>query len=527
VHETELLLLGLFVAVPALSVLARFLGVPYPILLVLGGLAIGLVPGLPEVELDPDLVLVLFLPPLLYVAAFFSNLRDLRADVRSISLLAIGLVLCTACSVAVVAHELIDGLSWGAAFALGAIVSPTDPLAATTIARRLGAPRRVVTVVEGESLVNDGSALVIYKVAVGVAIGGSFSLLDAGLDFVISVAGGILVGLAVGWPMAWVRKRVEDPLSEITLSLFTAYAAYLPAEELGVSGVLAAVTIGIYMGLRAHELTTAATRLQLRSVWEFTSFVLNAVLFILIGLQLPQVVDGLDSYSTGEAIGYGALVSAIVIGVRLLWLFLAPFAVRALDRRESQVARRVPWRERAVVGWSGMRGAVALAAALALPLETDAGAPFPERDLIIFIAFVVILATLVLQGLTLPLLIRALGIRDDGEEEREELRARLGAASAALERLDELAGEDWTRDDTVQRMRGMYEYRKRRFAARAGKVDDDGYEGRSQAYQRAVREVIQAQREALVRLRNEGVISNEVMNRVQNELDLEDSRLEI
>jgi monovalent cation/hydrogen antiporter len=527
VHETELLLLGLFVAVPALTVLARFLGVPYPILLVLGGLAMSLVPGLPEVELDPDLVLVLFLPPLLYVAAFFSNLRDLRADLRSISLLAIGLVLCTACIVAVVAHELIDGLSWGAAFALGAIVSPTDPIAATTIARRLGAPRRVVTIVEGESLVNDGSALVIYKVAVGVAIGGSFSLVDAGLDFIISVAGGILVGLAVAWPMAWVRRRVEDPLSEITLSLFTAYAAYLPAEELGVSGVLAAVTIGIYMGLRAHELTTAATRLQLRSVWEFTSFVLNAVLFILIGLQLPQIVDGLDTYSTGEAIGYGALVSAIVIGVRLLWLFLTPFAVRALDRRESQVARRVPWRERAVVGWSGMRGAVALAAALALPLETDAGAPFPERDVIIFIAFVVILATLVLQGLTLPLLIRALGICDDGEEGREELRARLGAASAALERLDELAAEDWTRDDTVQRMRGMYEYRKRRFAARAGKADDDGYEDRSQAYQRAVREVIQAQRDALVRLRNEGAISNDVMNRVQNELDLEDSRMEI
>jgi monovalent cation/hydrogen antiporter len=527
VHETELLLLGLFVAVPALSVLARFLDVPYPILLVIGGLAIGLLPGLPDVELHPDLVLVLFLPPLLYVAAFFSNLRDFRADLRPISLMAIGLVLCTACIVAVAAHELIGGLSWGAAFALGAIVSPTDPLAATTIARRLGAPRRVVTIVEGESLVNDGTALVIYKVAVAAAVGGSFSVASAGLDFVVSVAGGVLVGLVVGYGVAEVRKRVEDPLSEITISLFTAYAAYLPAEELGVSGVLAAVTIGIYLGWRAPELTTAGTRLQLNSVWQFTSFLLNAVLFMLIGLQLPQVVDSLGGHSLGEAVLYGTLVSAIVICARLLWVLLTPFVLRALDRRQAQVARRSGWRERLVIGWSGMRGAVALAAALALPLETDAGAPFPERDLIIFITFVVILATLVLQGLTLPLLIRRVDISDDGEEEREELRARLGAAKAALERLDELAGEDWTRDDTVQRMRGMYEYRKRRFAARAGKVEDDGYEDRSQAYQRALREVIAAQRQALVRLRNEGAISNDVMNRVQNELDLEDTRLEI
>src|SRR5918999_3559485 len=250
----EVLLLGLLVALPTLSVLARWLGVPYPILLVLGGLGIGFVPGVPDVELDPQLVLVLFLPPLLYVAAFFSNLRELRNDVRAISLLAIGLVVVTACAVAVVAHELIDGLSWGAAFALGAIVSPTDPIAATAVARRLGAPRRIVSIVEGESLVNDGTALVVYRFAVAAAVGGSFSIVEAGLEFALSVAGGVAIGLVAGWAVAHVRKRLDDPPTEITISLFTAYAAYLPAEQLELSGVIAAVTTGLYLGWRAPRL---------------------------------------------------------------------------------------------------------------------------------------------------------------------------------------------------------------------------------------------------------------------------------
>jgi monovalent cation/hydrogen antiporter len=523
----EVLLLGLLAAVPALSVLARWLGVPYPILLVLGGLGIGFVPGAPEVELEPELVLVLFLPPLLYVAAFFSNLHELRRDVRAISLLAVGLVLLTACAVAVVAHAAIDGLSWGAAFALGAIVSPTDPIAATAVARRVGAPRRIVNIVEGESLVNDGTALVIYRFAVAAAIGGSFSLAEASLEFVVGVLGGAAVGLVVGWVVAQVRKRLDDPPTEITISLFTAYAAYLPAEQLELSGVIAAVTTGIYLGWRAPELSSANVRIQLQSIWEIVTFLLNSILFILIGLQLPPILNGLEGHGTAELIAYGAMVSAIVIGVRILWMFTVPFLVRALDRRASQMERRTSWRERLVVGWAGMRGAVSLAAALALPLETDAGAAFPERELIIFIAFSVIFVTLVLQGLTLPLLIRRLGLCDDGADEREELHARLTAAAAALERLDQLAQEEWTRDDTIERMRGRYGYRHRRFSARASEDDDGGYEERSRAYQQLERAVIEAQRDALVRLRNQGAISNDVMRRVERDLDLEDVRLEI
>ncbi|HEX8133856.1 MAG TPA: Na+/H+ antiporter [Actinomycetes bacterium] len=526
-HEIEPILLWLMVAGAGLSVLARPLGVPYPILLVLGGLLLGFVPGLPAVVLPPGLVLVLFLPPLLYQAAFFSSPRDLLADARAISLLAVGLVLVTMAAVAAAAHALVEGLPWAAAFALGAIVAPTDPLAATAILRRLGAPRRLVTVLEGESLVNDASALVAYRIAVAATVGGSFVLWQAGLRFVGGVAGGVAIGLVVGWLAAQVRRRLDDPPAEIVVSVVTGYAAYLPADWLNLSGVLAAVTAGLYVGWRAPEIASASTRLLGFAFWEVLAYLLNAILFILVGLELRPILSELTGRSAAVLVGQAALVSAAVIGVRIAWQFTVPYLVRALDRRPSQVGRRVGARERLVSGWSGMRGAVSLAAALALPLEVAPGRPFPERDLIVFLTFAVIFATLVVQGLTLPWLIRRLGVHGDDVEEREEVRARLEATKAALARLDELAMEDWTRDDTIQRLRGAYEFRRRRLKARVGKIEDDGYEDRSLAYQRLVRELLEAQRRTIVGLRNQGVISNEVMHRVERDLDLEDSRLEI
>ncbi len=526
-HDNELLFLGLIAAVVGLNALARVIQVPYPILLVIGGLALGALPGMPEVELDPDLVLVLFLPPLLYAGAFFSSLRDLRADLRGISMLAIGLVLVTMCAVAVVSHALIDGLPWAAAFALGAIVAPTDPVAATAIMRRLGVHRRIVTIVEGESLINDGTALVAYRVAVAAAVGGSFSAWNAGLEFVLAASGGVAIGLGVGWLVAQVRKRLEDPPVEITISLFTGYLAYLPADQVGASGVLAVVAAGIYLGWRAPELTSASTRIQGYSVWEILTYLLNSALFVLIGLQIGPILDGVGGVGTWTLIGYAAAVSAVVIAARIAWAFTVPYLIRVVDRRPSQAARRTGAAPRFLVAWTGMRGAVSLAAALALPLETDAGAPFPAREVLIFITFGVIFATLVIQGLTLPLLVRALPVEADGAEESEEVAARIAAAKAALERLEELGGEEWTRDDTVERLRNMYVYRKRRFAARAGKLEDDGYEDRALAYQQLLHELLVAQRLALVRLRNEGVISSEVMRRVERDLDLEESRLEI
>ena len=520
-HEIEPLLLALMVAVAGLSVLARLVRVPYPILLVLGGLVLGFLPGMPPVELPPELVLVVFLPPLLYWAGFFSSPRDLLADARAISMVAVGLVLATMAAVAVAAHAAIDGLGWPAAFALGAIVSPTDPLAATAIGRRLGIPRRLITLLEGESLVNDASALVAYRLAVAAAVSGTFVAWQAGLRFVVGAAGGVAVGLAVGWLVAELRRRLDDPVVEIVISVVTGYAAYLPAELLHVSGVLAAVAAGLYLGWRAPALASASTRLLGFSFWEVLVYLANAVLFILVGLQLHPILSGLAGTAVAVLVGQALLVSAVVVAVRLGWVFSVPYLVRLLDRRPGQRARRVGARERLVLGWSGMRGAVSLAAALALPLD------FPLRNLILFLTFAVILATLVVQGLTLPTLIRRLRFQDDGSEQREELQARLAATHAALERLDELAVEDWTRDDTVERLHRLFEFRRRRLKERAGIWEDDGAQDRSLAYQRLVRELLVAQRQAIVVLRNQGQISNDVMHRIERELDLEDTRLEI
>jgi monovalent cation/hydrogen antiporter len=526
-HEAEILIAGLLVAVAGLSALARHLNLPYPIVLVIGGAAFGFIPGMPEVRLNPDVVLVLFLPPLLYGAAFFANLGDIRANLRSNMLAAVGLVLATTVVVALVAHAVIPGMPWGPAFALGAIISPTDPLAGATIMRRLGVPRRLVSSVEGEGLFNDATALVAYRVAIVAVVEGSFSLGEAVLRFFVAVIGGVAIGLAVGWIVAFIRARTEDIQVSITISLLSGYAAFIPADQLGVSGVLASVTTGIYMGIRGPSIISARTRLQGVYVWEILDFLLNAALFVLVGLQLRTVIDGIHGREAGDVAWYAVTISAVVIGARVVWLNTMPYVIRALDRRPQQRLRRVGWRPRAVIAWSGMRGAVSLAAALALPLETDAGTPFPQRNLIIFLTFAVIFATLVLQGLTLPALIRRLHISSDGSEENEEVRARLEATRAALEQIESLREEDWTRDETLDRMRALYEYRQRRFKARAGKIEDDGYEERSLAYQQAVQAVLGAQRARLVQLRNEGVISNEVMNRVVREFDLEESRLEI
>jgi CPA1 family monovalent cation:H+ antiporter len=517
----ETIIVSLLVAVVVLGALATRMGVPYPILLVLGGLVLGFVPGIPDVQLAPELVLVVFLPPLLYSSAFFADLRELRADARVITLLSTVLVLVTAAAVAVAMHFLVDGLPWAACFALGAIVAPTDPVAATTIARRMGVPRRIVNVLEGESLVNDATALVAYRIAVGAIGGGAFSLLDAGFEFVAGAAGGAAIGLVVARVIAEVRRRLDDPPVEITVSLLTGYAAYVPADAIGASGVIAAVTAGVALGWWAPGIATPLVRQQGFAMWTTLTFLLNALLFILIGLQLPSVLEGLRGESPLFLAGVACAVSAVVAGTRIVWGLTTPYAIRALDRRPSQRARRADWRARLVIGWSGMRGAVSLAAALALPADT------PQRELLVFVTFAVIFATLVLQGLTLPAVIRRLGVRDDDGEAGEELRARLAATQAALTRIEELAAEDWTRDDTAERMVRLYEYRRRRLKARAGKIEDDGYEDRSAAYQRMVREVLDAQRDAIVQLRNEGAISNDVMHRIERELDLEDQRLEI
>lgn len=519
--QDGLVALALILAVATMLAVAPTLRIPYPILLVLGGLVIGVLPGMPNFELDPQLVFFGVLPPLLYGAAFFTSLRDLRANARPIGLLAIGLVVATTVGVAVVAHAFVDDLSWASAFVLGAIVSPTDPLAATSIARRLGVPPKLVGIIEGESLVNDGTGLVLYRVAVAAVVTGSFSAFYTGGLFLVVAGGGVALGLGVGWLVRQLRRRLDNPPAEITISLLTGYIAFIPAELMGVSAVLAAVTAGVYLGWHTPELTTAQVRLQGLAVWEIVQYLLNALLFVLVGLQLPVVVDALGGFSATTLLGYAALVSGTVIALRFAWVFVVLHVPKLLTRRMSN------WRAGVFLSWAGMRGAVSLAAALALPLETDAGTPFPGRALILFLTFSVIVVTLVGQGLTLPYLVGRLGLEDDGVEDREDARARIKAAEAALARLEELVSEDWVRADTAERVRGAYRFRTSRFRARLDEDDDGAIETRSQDYQRLRRELLDAERSALVHLRRSGTISNDVWLRVGRDLDLEDERLDI
>ena len=525
-HE-ELQLLALLVSAAALLLLADPLRIPYPILLVLGGLALGFAPGVPNVTLPPDAVLIGILPPLLYSSAFNTGLRELRRNLRPISLLAIGLVAVTTVMVAAVAHYMID-LSWPAAFVLGAVLSPTDPLAATTIARRLGVPRRAVAIIEGESLVNDGTALVLYKFAVAAVLTGSFSLLDAAGSFIWSVLGGIAVGLVIGRAIRFVRRRVFNPPLEVTIAFLTGYFVFLPASAIGASGVLAVVTAGVYMGWHTPELTTVDTRLQGAGFWSIFSFLLNALLFGLVGLQLQPILDELHGRSWQELVGYAALVWAVVLLVRIAYGYPIAYIPRWVSASLRERDPAPPWQFVAFISWAGMRGGVTLAAALAIPLTTDSGAPFPDRSLIVFLAFCVVLATLVVQGLSLPGVVRLLGLEDDDSMDvREEAKARIHAAEAAIERLDELVDEGWVRSDTAERARGLYNFRSNRFRARLDEEDDGEIEERSLQYQRLRRELLDAERGAVLALRNEGKISDEVMQRVERDLDLEDSRLDV
>jgi CPA1 family monovalent cation:H+ antiporter len=524
-HE-ELQLLVLLMSGAALLVLAGPLRIPYPILLVVGGLVLGFGPGVPVVTMPPEVVLVGILPPLLYASAYSTGLRELRRNLRPISLLALGLVALTTAGVAAVAHA-VAGLGWAEAFVLGAVVSPTDPIAATAIGRRLGVPRRLVDIVEGESLVNDGTALVLLRTALLAAVAGTFSPWAAGLRLVLTIVGGIGVGLAVGYVIRRVRRVLDNPPLEVTIAFLTGYFAFLPASAIGVSGVLAVVTAGIYIGWYTPELTTVQTRLQGQGFWEILTFVLNVLLFGLIGLQLRPILDSLTGRGGWSLAGEAAATVLAVIVLRFVWVFPATYVPRRLSARVRARDPYPPWSYPAFVSWNGMRGAVTIAAALLIPLRTNSGAPFPDRDLIVFLAFAVVLGTLLLQGLSMPAVIRALGLEaDDGGAEAEEARARIRAAEAALARLDELESEAWVLPDTAERARGLYRFRVARFTARGDPDGDGRIERRSLKYQRLRRELLEAERHEVVEMRNTGEISDEVMRRIERDLDLEISRLD-
>lgn len=515
-------ILCLFVVIAAMAWLASRVRVPYPIFLTLAGLAIGFVPGLPEVKVQPDVVFVLFLPPLIYYSGMLTSWRDFQSNFRAIVLLAVGLVLFTTCLVAGVAHAVI-GISWASAFVLGAIISPPDAIAATAITQRLRIPKRIVAILEGESLVNDASALIAYQVAVRAVETGSFSIADASWRFALAAAGGIAIGYAVGWLMAWIRPRLRDSSVEGIASLLIPYMAYLPAEWLHCSGVLAAVTAGVYMGRQIPKITTSSSRLRLYAVWETVVFLLNGLIFILIGLALPGVLRHLN-YSGWELFIYAGVVSLTAILVRVVWVLPAAYLPRlipAIRRREERPSPKHVF----LVSWVGLRGIVSLAAALALPTTVgNAGPLFPYRDLIIFITFGVILATLVGQGLTLPLVIRALHIRGDGIDEQEEELARLELTNAALSRLEVLAITNEDAKDLIARVREPYERRLQYFGPRRRGLRVEGND-LCRTTNEVERVAIDAEREMLVRLRDDGLIGDDILRKIQTELDLQEASL--
>jgi Na+/H+ antiporter len=506
VAEIELFVFLLF-AVAVLAGLGLRSGVPYPVALVLGGLVIGLVPGLPAPELDPDVVFFVFLPPLLYAAAIAVSAHELRANWAPITMLAVGLVLVTICAVAAVANAVL-GIPWAAAFVLGAVLGPTDPVSAAAVLDRLGVKGRSKTILEGESLVNDGTGLTAYKLAIAAVGGSAGSAPGIGVKFVVVAAGGIAIGLVAGWVFAHLRRIVTDPSLDVTLSVITPFVAYVPAERIDVSGVLAAVAAGLYVGTRSLDIIEPGTRLRTLAFWESAAFLLDGLLFLLIGVQVPGILKRIEDADATALAGHALLVFAVVMGMRFLWMLIVPSVLPSNTSRQ----------ERLVIAWSGMRGGVSLAAALAIPHQN-----FPDRDLVIFVAYAVIVLTLVLPGLTLAPLVRRLGLVESEEHRREGAEARLRITEAGLERLDELADE--APEHVVERMRDRYGSRVERLEARVeGDHDEQGRTDVAQAG-RLLAEMIDAERDVLKRMRTERAFDAETLREIEHELDLDESRL--
>ncbi|MEJ0067870.1 MAG: Na+/H+ antiporter [Pseudomonadota bacterium] len=509
--DVELVLL-LLVATTLLAVLAERLKVAYPIVLVLGGVVLGLIPGLPRIALDPDLAFELFLPPLLFSAGFFMPWPEFKANLRPILLLAIGLVLATALAVAWVAWATI-ALPLGVGFVLGAIVSPTDAIAVTAIAERLKLPRRLLVVLEGESLFNDAAGLVLFRFAVAAVVTGGFSAAGAGLEFVRLAVGGVVLGLAVAWLSMTLFRRLADPGIVTVLTLLAPFGAYLPAELLGFSGVLATVAAAIYAGWHAPTTFTPETRVRAAAVWSTLVFLLNGLAFILIGLQLPFILAEIAAQPPADLALAALAVTGVVVLVRIVWTFsvngLMELLMRCLRRRESAP----PLRNLALMSWAGMRGIVSLATALALPNTIASGAPFPERGLVLFLAFSVVVATLVVQGLTMPLLVRALGVAFAGRDD-ELLEARRLAIEGALVRLDELVVRDDLPADGLDHLRRRYQHALRVLDERDVDVGD------IDTYRLVQRDLLDAERQVLLDLRRNGAISHEIFRELERTLDL-------
>ncbi|MBQ0912425.1 Na+/H+ antiporter [Streptomyces sp. RM99] len=509
----------------AIAAAGRRLPVPAPLLLVAVGLAVSYVPGVPDYTLDPHIVLPLLLPPLLHTAATDSSYLDLRAQMRPVALLSVGYVLFATFVVGAAAYLIVPGLPLTAALVLGAVVAPPDAVAATAVARRVGLPNRITTILQGESLVNDATAITAFRVALAAAVGEGATWVGGIAEFLIAAVGGVVVGLVLMVPLHWLRTHVKEALLQNTLSLLIPFVAYAAAEQVHASGVLAVVVVALFLGHRAWEVDFA-TRLQEEAVWKMVAFVLESSVFALIGLQLPVVLDGLGDYEGTDAAWYAVAVFLVVAAARFVWVYPATYLPR-LSARVRAREGELSWKGPFVIGWAGMRGVVSLAIAFSIPLTVHGGDPFPERNLILFLTFTTVIGTLVVQGVTLPPLIRLLKFpaHDVQAETLAEANAQAQASRAAEQRLDELLADERNAlpAPLADRLRTVLERRRNAVWERLGQVNPVTGETVDDTYRRLSREMIGAEREVFVRLRDGRYIDDEMLRTLLRRLDLEEA----
>ncbi len=527
VHYQLLIFITLLFVVSILTMLSTKLRISYPILLVIAGLGISLLPGVPDVGMDPDWVFYVFLPPLLYAAAWNTSWNDFWNFKRPIGLLAFGLVFFTATAVAYVSSALIPGFTLAMGFLLGGIISPPDAVAATSVLQGSNLPKRIITILEGESLVNDASSLIVFRFALAAILTGQFALQTAVSEFFMVSIMGIVVGLAIAHLVYVVHRFLPTSSSiDTALTLITPYFMYIAAEQFHYSGVLAVVSGGLFLSFRAHEILTYESRIQTRYVWETLQFLLNGIVFILIGMQLSAVEAGLEKSSLGQALGYGLVISLLIIVIRLVWVFPAAYLPRLLSRRIRNREPRPSPQGVFVVGWSGMRGLVSIASALAVPLTLPGGEAFPNRNLILFITFVVIVVTLVFQGLSLPLVTRWLKVEGENDHPLQEQQVRLRLANAVVAFLEAQYADQTAGNETFARVKERYE---RMVEHTSKKLTEQETEQSPPAfltgYRKMLLEIIGIRREEILRMRSEKIFSEELLREKEHELDLEEARL--
>ncbi len=521
--ENITVIILLLAVVTALAEVTDRIKIPYPVLLVLAGIGIGLIPNLPSVELSPEVVFLIFLPPALYSAAWTTSWPDFKSNSRAISLLAVGCVIFTTVAVAMVAHYAIPGFGWAESFVLGAIISPPDAVAAGAAMKGLSVPKRLITILEGESLVNDATGLIAMRYAIAATATGTFIVWLAGINFIYVAGVGIIIGLIIGQLFYWIHMITpNNPTTDTTLTFITPYVAYVIAEQIHVSGVLAVVVCGLFLSQRSSKIFKHESRIQAWATWDTVTFILNGIIFILIGLQLPHVLANIKEHSFTTLLWYGSIISVATIVARIIWVFPAAYIPRWISKRVRNKEPRPPISNVAIVAWSGMRGVVSLAAALALPLTIGNKMAFPNRDLIIFLTFAVIFATLCLQGMTLPSLVKKLGVEpDDGGKELED-QARLAIATSLIEHIEENYSLG-LHDEILNRIKSKYELRIQRLSkdASLNKLTEE----QIREFLSIQRKLIQQERVFLEGLRKQRKIGDDPLRKIEYELDLEESRL--